>query len=121
MSEELLEEVQNEFPDFKDPGDRDMHTPIGSNKVYEVLIKESFGEASHSQQKGWSWDLFKCPPELSPRPVFDMSPWSPTVSDPFAYDTNVVSPSIILPNMRCGSFSQEHPTYQLLFSVASHV
>ena len=58
----------------------ELHKPKASNKVYEVLISESFGEANDSERTGWCWELYSLPLDKIPRPAFDISPCSPTAS-----------------------------------------
>jgi hypothetical protein len=53
------------------------HKPQYSNKVYEVLVTESFGERGEA---GWSWNFFKLSADKLPGVESVLHPASPTVS-----------------------------------------
>ncbi|KAL7539398.1 hypothetical protein ACHAXR_010730 [Thalassiosira sp. AJA248-18] len=53
-------------------GTGDMYHPTGSNKIYEVLMSESFGEGKASERDGWCWDVYNLPADKRPNPSFDL-------------------------------------------------
>ncbi|KAK1744344.1 kelch repeat-containing protein [Skeletonema marinoi] len=72
----LGHQVPADFESYMNGQQLSNHKPQYSNKVYEVLVTESFGER---REAGWSWNFFKLSADKLPGVETVLHPASPTL------------------------------------------
>jgi len=82
-SEENKEEIKRIIaadacaPDIPEVKAENYHSPKASNKMYEIMITEAFGDAD--LKNCWSWDIYRLADNKLPRLRIAIAPYSPTL------------------------------------------